>query len=192
MMRAMRIALILGHPAPRSYCHALAEHYAEGARAGGHEVTLIKLGEIQFAPILTSKAHQSAPLEPDLIAAQEAMKQADHLVFIYPLWLGFPPALLKGFLERSFTPGFAYQEGKMFSGLLKGKSARIILTMGMPAWFYRFVYGAHSAKALKRNILHFCGVRPVRMTYFGGIEAVSDATRKKWLGQVKALGQRGA
>ena len=63
--------------------------------------------------------------------------------------------------------------------VLKGKSARVILTMGMPGWFYRWFYGAHALKLLKRNILHFTGVTPVRSTIYGMVEAAGDEKRKQ-------------
>ena len=74
--------------------------------------------------------------------------------------------------------------------MFKGKSARVIMTMGMPGWFYRLYYGAHALKLLKRNILHFIGISPVRSTIYGMIEAVSDDTRKEWLTEVEAMGHQ--
>jgi putative NADPH-quinone reductase len=124
-----------------------------------------------------------------------AIVRADHLVLLYPLWLGGMPALLKGFLEQILTPGFAYamiEGGKGWTKGLKGKSARIIVTMGMPALAFRWYFGSHSLKSLKRSILGFCGVRPIRTTLLGGIETVSDARRRRWLEKVRALGQKAA
>jgi putative NADPH-quinone reductase len=81
-------------------------------------------------------------------------------VIVYPLWLGTMPALLKGFLEQAFRPGFAFDTKPkgLWNRRLKGGSARIVVTMGMPAFFYRVYYRAHSLKSLKRNILEFCGI----------------------------------
>src|SRR5450759_3311453 len=74
--------------------------------------------------------------------------------------------------------------------ILKGKSARIIMTMGMPGWFYRWYFGAHALKLFKRNILHFTGVSPVRSTVYGMVEGVGDDKRKQWLREVEALGHQ--
>ena len=74
--------------------------------------------------------------------------------------------------------------------MFKGKSAHVIMTMGMPGLIYRWYYGAHALKLLKRNILHFIGIKPVRSTIYGMIEAVGDDKRKQWLREVEALGHQ--
>ena len=186
------VTIILGHPAKSSYCRSLAESYRDGAISAGHEVHFLALSDMKFDPILHDGYHKEQILEPDLQQAQEAIKISDHIVIIYPLWIGMMPALLKGFFERTFQRGFAYEEAKnpFGVGLLKGKSARVIITMGMPGWFFRWFYCAHSAKALKRNLLHFCEIKPVRFTYLGMVEAVSENERKKWLEDVRKLGSK--
>ncbi|MFA6265205.1 MAG: NAD(P)H-dependent oxidoreductase, partial [Pseudolabrys sp.] len=124
-------------------------------------------------------------------AARAAFVACDHVVVIFPLWCGDMPAILKGFLERILQPDLlAIQKsgGKASWKVFKGKSARVIMTMGMPGWFYRWYYGAHALKLIKRNILHFVGISPVRSTIFGMIEAVGDERRKAWLREVEAMG----
>jgi putative NADPH-quinone reductase len=114
---------------------------------------------------------------------------------VFPLWLGTLPAVLKGFFERVLQPGFAFQSDANLSGyrpLLRGKSARVIITMGMPAMIYRFYFGAHALKMLKRNILNFVGIRPVRATLFGMIGASTPDKRRYWLAQVQQLGHAAA
>ena len=112
------------------------------------------------------------------------------LVIVDPLWLGSMPALLKAFLEQVLRPGFAfeYQSRGMPKKLLKGTSARIVVTMGMPASVYRWVYFAHSLRSLKRNILAFCGIAPIRSTLIGNVEGMSDRQRMEWLDEVRGLG----
>jgi putative NADPH-quinone reductase len=125
---------------------------------------------------------------------QRTIGWADHLVLIYPLWLGSMPAILKGFLEQVFRPQFAtakQEGGKMWKKLLTGKSARIVVTMGMPAFVYRWYFRGHSLKALERNILRFSGVGPIRASLFGLVEASSAATREKWLVKMCRLGAKG-
>jgi NAD(P)H dehydrogenase (quinone) len=190
----MKILIILGHPAKkrRSLSEALADAYREGAIESGHEVCLCKVADKQFDPILHEGYGEEQTVEPDIAEAQERIRWADHLVFVYPLWEYMIPALLKGFLERTFTRGFAYLErdSQEKGKLLAGKSARLIQTSGMPALIYRFWYRAHGAKAL-RDLLGFCGLRPVRAIYFGTIEAADDARRKQWLNKIKLLGSKG-
>jgi putative NADPH-quinone reductase len=75
--------------------------------------------------------------------------------------------------------------------LLSGRSARIIVTMGMPAFFCRWYFRAHSLKSLQRNILRFCGFRPVNASVVGMVESMSQAQRGEWLAKVQDLGGRG-
>ncbi len=121
------------------------------------------------------------------------MRAADHLVIIFPLWLGTLPALLKGFLERVLQPELVEpaKHGK-FVKLLRGKSARVVVTMGMPGFVYRYWFGAHALKMLKRNILGFMGVRPIRSTIYGYVEGASAEHRRKWLNEIEEFGRRAA
>ena len=133
-----RILIVLGHPRSDSFCGALAEAYAEGARAGGSEVRAISLGSLPFDPILRDGYAKIQPLEPDLVAAQASIRWAEHLVFVYPLWWGAMPALLKGFIDRVFLPGFAFKfrDGSVFwDRLLAGRSAHLLVTMDTPPWY---------------------------------------------------------
>lgn len=191
------IVIILGHPSGEktSFCTALAKAYEKGARQAGHSVSFIDIGQINI-PYLKNRGNYADPgLSAELAVAQNKLKAATHWVIIYPLWLGFMPAKLKAFLEWVLAPGFAYdfesKKNPLSQKLLKGKSARIVVTMGMPGWFYRCFYGAHSLKAFERNILKFCGVTPVRKTLHGFVETVPDHTRRKWLEQMEEFGKRG-
>jgi putative NADPH-quinone reductase len=187
-----RIAIIVGHARRDTYCESLATAYRRGAEAGGHMAEFFVLSRMSFDPILHDGFNSVQPLEPDLQAAQDAIGRADHLVLIFPLWMGTLPAILKGFLERILQPGFAIDRDERDAGyrpLLKGKSARVIITMGMPATVYRWWFGAHELKALKRNILGFVGIGPVRSTIFGMVGISTDGTRRRWLDQVEALGR---
>lgn len=187
------VVVIQGHPDPAGghLCHGLADAYAAGAATGGHALDRIEVARLDF-PILRSAAEfETGATPPDIKAAQDAILRADHMVLVYPLWLGTMPALFKAFLEQCFRPGFALDSDGQWDELLAGKSARIVVTMGMPAPFYRWYYGAHSLKSLERNILGFVGIAPIRETLFGGVEAVSDAKRAKWLKKMEALGRKG-
>jgi putative NADPH-quinone reductase len=190
-----RILIIQGHPDPSEphLGHALARAYAEGAESAGHEVRHIVVGELDF-PILASQRAWYEEAPPAIVDAQASVVWADHLVLFYPLWLGTMPALLKGFLEQLFRPGFAFfqeKPGTVGKKALTGKSARIVITMGMPALVYRWYFRAHSLKSLERNILRFVGIGPIRTSLFGLVEAVTDARRGKWIGQVHKLGAEG-
>lgn len=189
------ITIIQGHPDAEGghLCHALADSYAEAALAAGHEIRRIDVARIDF-PLLRSQADfQIDRAPPALIEAQEAIRWADHLVIIFPLWLGALPALLKGFLEQVLRPGFAfsYDRNNLPTRLLTGRSARVVVTMGMPAWAYRWYFRSHALRALEHNILRFVGIKPVRTKLCGLVEQASDSTRRGWLSDMAKLGRQG-
>ena len=189
-----RIAIIQGRPdSARSHlCHALAEAYASGAEAGGHEVQHINVATLDFPILRTKEAFETEAVPPALAPSQEAIGRADHLLIVYPLWLGTMPALLKAFLEQVFRPGFTFMigaSGKLWKRPLKGKSARIVVTMGMPVFFYRWYFGAHGLKSLERSILGFAGIGPIRETLFGRVEMGAPARHAKALERLRSLGK---
>lgn len=191
-----RIAIIQGHPdsTVRHFCHALADEYAKGAEDGGHDVMRIEVATLDF-PLLRTKQDFENGRPPESISrAQDIVAWADHLVIIYPLWLGAMPALLQGFFEQLLRPGFAFeyrQSGGMAKKLLAGKSARIVVTMGMPAFAYRWFFMAHSLKSLKRNTLWFCGIGPAKSTIIGSIEGLTERQRAGRLDDMRGLGETG-
>ena len=189
---AKHIVIIQGHPdgASRHFCHALADEYAKGAQDASHQARRLDVAQLDFPLLRTKEDFEQGEPPAAIKEAQEAIKEADHLVIVYPLWLGSMPALLKAFLEQVLRPGFAfeYQSRGMPKKLLKGTSARIVVTMGMPASVYRWVYFAHSLRSLKRNILAFCGIAPIRSTLIGNVEGMSDRQRMEWLDEVRGLG----
>jgi putative NADPH-quinone reductase len=134
-----KIALFDAHPGadPARFVHALAKSYADGAREAGHEVRSIMLGGLDI-PILRSRDEwMHRPVPNAVRPGQDAILWANHLVFFYPLWHGDMPALLKAYLEQVMRPGFSLEEkeGEFHKKLLKGRSGRIVVTMGMPAFF---------------------------------------------------------
>jgi putative NADPH-quinone reductase len=194
-MAGRRILIIQGHPDPRPvhYGHALADAYASEARSHGHEVRRVDVATLDF-PLLRAMSDWDAPLPAALAPAQEGIRWAEHLVLVFPLWLGTMPALLQGFLEQVLRPGFASvsREGdrtKQRKGL-SGKSARLIVTMGMPAFVYRWYYLAHGVKGLERNVLKLCGIEPVRETFIGMVEQ-GEKRRRRALERVRELGRTG-
>lgn len=181
------ITVILGHPDSTSFCGALADAYAKSAAEAGHVVRLFKLGDMQFDPILRHGYHARQELEPELREVQEAIEWAGHLVFVYPIWWGSIPALLKGMFDRVFLPGYAFKYRKnssLWDRLLAGRSAHVIATMDTPPWYYRFVYRMPGHHQMKRTILEFCGIKPVKVTSLGPVRFATLARRNKWLEQV--------
>ena len=192
-----RIAIIQGHPDAHAghFCHALADSYADGARQAGYHVHRVDVARLDFPLLRTREDWETAPPPESIRGAQAAIAEATHLVILYPLWLGSLPALLKGFLEQALRPGFAIgtvRGGNRWDKLLGGRSARIVVTMGMPAFVYRWFFGAHSLKSLERNILRFCGIGPIRETLIGNVEGCGAKARARWLQRLHSLGARGA
>jgi NAD(P)H dehydrogenase (quinone) len=186
-----RILVILGHPSDNSFCRALADSYAKGAETAGHEVQRISLGSLSFDPVLHDGYAKIQDLEPDIVTAQSAISWAQHLVFVYPIWWGSIPALLKGFIDRVFLPGFAfrYRDGSVFwDRLLIGRSAHLLVTMDSPPWYFRWVSRMPGHNQMKRTILGFCGIRPVAVSSFGPVKTSSQHRREGWLARSEAFG----
>lgn len=186
-----KIMIVVGHPQHTTFCAALGRAYEQGAREGGHEVATFMLSEMTFDPILREGYRKEQPLEPDLKAAYDALAACNHLVVIFPLWCGDMPAILKGFIERILQPDLIARqqtENAMNWHIFTDKTARIVMTMGMPVSVYRWWYRGHALKLLKRNILNFIGIKPVQDTLYGMIGTSKPETRERWLGEIKALG----
>lgn len=188
-----RILVILGHPTRDSLCGALAEAYVQAAMEAGSEVRLTRLGELEFDPVLHDGYQHTQPLEPCLQSAQADVLWARHLVFVYPTWWGAMPALLKGFFDRAFLPGFAFkyrENSSMWDRLLAGRSAHLLVTMDSPPWYYRFVSRMPGHQQMKKTILEFCGIKPVAITSFGPVRGSTAETRNQWINTVKTLASR--
>jgi NAD(P)H dehydrogenase (quinone) len=187
------ILIINGHPNPSSFNFAIAESYLKGAIASGAEVDTITIASLNFNPNLQFGYQKRTELEPDLLESWEKIKKANHLVWIHPVWWGGLPAITKGFIDRLFLPGMAFQyreNSVWWDKLLIGKTAHIITTLDQPSWYYRFFYGRPSVNQLKKSTLEFCGVKPVKVTYIGIIKGSEDTQRKKWLEKVYYFGMR--
>ena len=188
-----RILVILGHPSEDSLCAALAQSYMKGARSAGAEVRLLALGALAFDPLLHAGYRGNQPLEPDLQAAQAQITWAGHLVWVYPTWWGAMPALLKGFVDRVLLPGYAFKYRKgssLWDKLLAGRSAELLVTMDSPPWYFRWVTRMPGHHQMKKAILEFCGISPVRVHSFGPVRSASTERLAQWVEKARQLGQR--
>jgi len=186
------ILIINGHPNKDSINFALAEAYCKGAEDSGANVSLIHIAELVFNPNLAFGYRQRTELEPDLLLSLEKIKTADHLVWIHPVWWGGMPAIMKGFIDRLFLPGIAFQyreNSVWWDKLLKGKTARIITTLDQPSWYYRLFFGRPSVNQLKKSVLQFCGVKPVKVSYIGIVKKSTENQRLEWLNEAFILGK---
>ena len=185
--------VIMGHPYKESLCAALADAYCDGAKKSDVEIRRTDLADLDFDPILHKGYREIQALEPDLERAQEDILWAEHLVFVYPIWWATMPALLKGFLDRVFLPGFAFKYKKdspWWDKLLKGRSARIITTMDAPLFYYWLVNWNSGHRAMKKATLEFCGVKPVKITTFSQVKNSTKDKRENGLRKVKNLGEK--
>lgn len=186
----IRTLLILGHPNPASFNAALADAYATAAQEAGREIRRLDLHALRFDPILHAAYRGEQALEADLQAAQTDMLWAEEIVWIYPVWWGGLPALLKGFLDRVLLPGFAYKfhPGHLrWDRLLKGRTTRIIVTQDTPGWYDRFAYGRPAWRQMKHTVLAFCGLKLLSSTLYAPVVSSTPALRERWLADVSRL-----
>ena len=196
-MSAKKIFLLLGHPDISGFCGEIATAYENAARAAGHAVDRMNIGEMQFDPILHRGYRAMQELEPDLVRFQELVTACDHFVIVYPVWWVSMPAILKGLFDRAWLPGSAFRYIKLTSGtrtpfwhrLFRGKTARIFMTSGTAPWLVRFLLGNVNAQ-LKWGILWFAGFS-VRTKWFGPAENIPEACKARWLACVRKLGKLG-
>lgn len=187
------VLVINGHPDPESYNYALAAAYKKGLTQSDSVLLEIDIASLAFNPNLMYGYRQRTELEADLLASVEKIRQADHLVWLFPLWWYGYPALMKGFIDRVFLPGITYQPiaGKSFPRpLLKGKTARLVITADTPRWYDRLFMGSPAINQLKKGTLEFCGVQPVRITYIAVMRDSRSSFREKWLTNMEALGRK--
>ena len=188
-----KILIILGHPVKDTFSDKLTTAYIDHALKSKAEIRYLKLNQLKFDPNFSTGYRGNQELEPDLVMAQELIRWADHLVFFYPNWWATFPALLKGFIDRTFLPDFAfkYVKGKRsHEKLLTGKSARLIVTMDNSPWYYRWVLNQPGHHAMKKAVLQFCGINPVNITTIGPIKRSNEPKRQQWINRVSRLGER--
>ncbi|TGA96225.1 flavodoxin family protein [Sporolactobacillus shoreae] len=184
----MNVLIIYAHPNPKSFNHAVLEQVQKGLGESHHEVSVIDLYQEGFDPVLIfneKRKRRDMKNDPEMARYRDLVKKADHYIFIYPVWWYGLPAILKGFFDRVFAAGFAYiYEGLVPKGLLTGKSAWVIYTIDSPGLFVRLVRGNVEWTVVKKAILQFCGIRPVKRMMLAGMKGSSARKRKRWLDTV--------
>lgn len=188
-----KIVVINGHPDNKSFNYALANAYIKGAKSNNIQIEQINIGELTFNPNLKYGYRQRMELEPDLQDAIEKIKKANHIAWFFPMWWYGMPAIMKGFIDRTFLPGITFEPiaGQALPDkLLKGKSARIVITSDSPRWYDRFFMKQPAINQLKKGILEFCGIKPVKITYIAPIKKSNDTFRSKWIDKLTMLGEQ--
>lgn len=194
MTNRKSICLLQGHPdrEPTHLCHALADAYETGAQEAGLNVQRLTLATMDI-PFLYNPDDFTDPPPQQFLEAQRAIKSSDHLVTIYPLWLGTMPALVKAFFEQISRHDFAVaqsESGGWPRKMLKGRSARVVVTMGMPSAAYRIFFGAHGAKGFEKSILAMSGFKPIRDTLVGAVDILSPQQIERLLARMRSYGAR--
>lgn len=185
----MNILIINGHPRRGSFSDALANAYLRGALQAGLEVQVIRVADLSFNPNVITVSPRHQYMEKDLLRAQALIEWANHLVFVYPTWWGTMPALLKSFLDRVLTPGFAFEDihdSDNWIKLLKGKTAQLITTMDTPLWVFKYFHHSPGHNGLAQSTLNYCGVSPVKIMAFSPVLTSTPEIRKNWLDKVQA------
>ena len=188
-----KICIIDGHPDanPDHLIHALCNAYEAGAVEEGHQVSRINVGGMDV-PFLNSQDEFDTPPPEPILSLREQIGVADHLVIAFPLWMGGMPARLKAFLEQAARAGFSLKPGQSDhewpERMMKGKSARIIITMGMPDLMYRFGMDAGALKALERGVLGLSGFKPMHHTIIGSVGALTESKIESWMTFMKEIG----
>lgn len=189
-----KILILNAHPYAESFCDALAQKYYEGALDGGQDVKISNLRDLNFDPNLHGGYVVVTELEDDLKTQQELIKWSEHLVIVTPLWWASVPALLKGYIDRVFLPGFAFKysdKSPLPKKLLEGKSATVIYTQGSP-FFYSFLFVRDSFwHMLKVGLLGFCGFKPVKRVVIASVKSLTSEKRVEWLNKIYEKGRQG-
>jgi len=193
-----KIYILLGNPNKEGTLgNELADAYEKSAREAGHEVKRANIGDLSFDPILHKGYRAIQELEPDLKQVQEDIKWCDHFILVYPLWWSSAPSLLKGMIDRMWLPAFAFRfikgpDGKSTLGwhkLLKGKTARVVVTLKNLPFLERFMFGDYSAEIVDA-VLRFSGMK-VRLTEIGNAEALSEKKKDSWMKKMAGFARRG-
>lgn len=187
------VLIINGHPDSLSYNYALSKAYKEGASKREIALEEINIRELNFNPNLQFGFRERTELEPDLLLAIDKIKKADHIVWVFPMWWYGLPAIMKGFIDRTFLPGITFQpiKGKPFpKKLLKGKTSRIIITSDTPRWYDILFMRSPTLNQFKKGTLEFCGIGPVKVTYIAPIKDASEKFLINQIEKVKLLGEK--
>jgi NAD(P)H dehydrogenase (quinone) len=188
----MHVLVIYAHPDSGSLSSSLKERFLAGLKKAGHTADVMDLYAEGFNPVM-SAAEVKGETPPDVLALQERITKADQFTFIFPIWWFGAPAILEGFFDRVLKSGFAYHfkpiVGKlgMPIGHLK-KPALVIESYGSPSWAVKLIYCDLPWRRIKRGILKFCGIGPLKRFSCFNTVAATPGVRAKWLEKVEKIG----
>lgn len=181
----MNILMITAHPNPHSLTTEISKQ-VQNSIDTSHNLKVLNLYQEQFDPVLKfddQHLRRDLAFDPETARYRDLVAWADQFIFIFPIWWGGMPAILKGFIDRVFVAGFAYHYTKTgLKGHLNAK-AWIIMTHNTPSFLVPFTqdYG----KVLKGQILKPCGIAPVRVTQIASAEKLSDQRYQKVMKKIR-------
>lgn len=190
----MRILIILGHPHSGSLNHAIASAVRDAMLESGHNVVLHDLYAEGFDPILVAdEIPQRGDVPGSIYEHCDDLCSADGIVIVHPNWWGQPPAILKGWVDRVFRPGIAYQFEENDSGegipigLLRAKAAVVLNTSDTPASRERTAFGDPLDAIWRRCIFDLCGVHSFYRRMFAVVVTSTKQQRDMWIEEAKEL-----
>jgi putative NADPH-quinone reductase len=185
----MKISLILAHPQPGSFNHAIADTAAEQLEQHGHQVRFHDLCQEQFNPALPAEElAKHAALGSVVRQHCHEIAEADGIIIVHPNWWGMPPAILKGWLDRVLRMEVAYRfvAGRS-EGLLRAHSALVFNTANTPEAAEQELYGDPLETLWKKCVFGLCGVKNVRRRTFSPVIVSTPEQRGQWLAEVRRL-----
>ena len=192
---AKRIFIWVAHPKADSLCKSMADAYQAGVEERGCEVRRMNLSDMNFDLNTAGYGADAPPLEPDLIAWQEAVAWADHILIVHPYWWGSMPTKAKSVIDRALTPGFAFKyhrRGLAWDKLLTGKTADILITSDTPPWLDTLLYWRAGRRVLRNQILGFCGVKTRQAVQVGSVKTAPPEKIERWIARAKTMGLKAA
>lgn len=186
----MNILIVFNHPYEGSYCNSLLNAVQNGLKLASHSIDLIHLDKEEFNPVMSAedlKAFRDRkPVDAQVISYQERLQNADHLIFIFPIWWELMPALMKGFIDKVIFPGLAYDYAnnsntRMKPLLKKIKGVTVITTMNTPGFIYRWLFGNAIQRALIRGTFWKLGYKNRKWISYNRVKMVNQSKREAWL-----------
>ncbi len=191
-----RIFIWAAHPRSGSLSEGLADAYQAAAQRAGAQVRRMNLSAMEFDLAATADyVDDMPPLEPDLVAWQEAIAWADHWLVVHPYWWAAMPAKAKAVLDRALLPGFGFRytgNGAGWDKLLAGKTADVIITSDTPPLLDTLLYRKPGRRAMKNQVLDFCGIRAKQVVQFGPVRKADEAKIGRWLERARRMGAKAA
>lgn len=190
----MKVVIVFNHPYEGSFCNAILQAVTNGLNKGSHQIDLIHLDKDKFNPVMTAGDlkgfRDKKPIDPKVIEYSDKIKNADHLVFIFPIWWELMPAMTKGFVDKVIFPGVAYDYTNKENTRMKPlwdnlKGVTMITTMNTPNWLYWLLFGNAIKKAMILETFWKIGFKNRKWISFNQVKMVTQEKRQQWLSQIE-------